>query len=252
MSRQRAEQVFHDRQARARAVTFEKDAAWLAFDDDWYLDHESWVRPAFDQLGDLAGKTALDFGCGHGMAAVVLARRGACVAAFDVSGGYLAEARARARANHVAVHFARADGEHLPFADGVFDAIWGSAVLHHLDLAQAGPELWRVLKPGGIGVFCEPWGGNSLLNWARRRLPYPAKERTADERPLTDEDVHTLGDVFSTVNRRGYQFLSMVGRLVGRGRLAAGLDCCDRWLLKRMSQLERYCRYVVITLQKTS
>jgi len=53
----------------------------------------------------------LDYGCGHGMAAVVLARRGARVTAFDLSARYVAEAAARARANGVNVGFLQADGE---------------------------------------------------------------------------------------------------------------------------------------------
>src|ERR687885_963383 len=122
----------------------------LRFDDDDYLDHETWIRPAFARLGDVAGLDVLDYGCGHGMAAVVLARRGARVTALDLSPGYLAEARRRARANGVTVDFVQGDAERLPFADGGFDRVWGNAVLHHLDLRLAGAELSRVLAPGGV------------------------------------------------------------------------------------------------------
>ena len=89
-----AEQIFHDRQAQARALSFAGDEA-LRFDDDGYLDHETWIRPAMERLGDVAALPVLDYGCGHGMAAVVLARRGASVTAFDLSHGYLTEARRR-------------------------------------------------------------------------------------------------------------------------------------------------------------
>src|SRR5262245_58484923 len=92
-----AEQAFHDQQARDRTATFVQRPDALCFADDAYLDHETWVRPAFTQLGDVAGLRVLDYGCGHGMAAVVLARRGAHVTAFDLSAGYLAEARQRAQ-----------------------------------------------------------------------------------------------------------------------------------------------------------
>src|SRR5213076_2968969 len=135
-----------------------------------------------------AGRRLLDYGCGHGMASVVLARAGARVTAMDLSHGYLREAATRALANDVTLSLVQADGERLPFADGSFDRIWGNAVLHHLDLEQAGSELRRVLRPGGVAVFCEPWGGNPLLRFARRHLPYPAKERTPDEQPLRSRD----------------------------------------------------------------
>lgn len=92
--RLRREQQFHDRQARDRAVTFAALPGRLRFRDADYLDHEPWVRPAIDRLGNVCDKPVLDFGCGHGMAAVVLARRGAVVTACDLSAGYVAEARA--------------------------------------------------------------------------------------------------------------------------------------------------------------
>src|ERR1043166_3261625 len=93
------EQHFHDRQASERATTLATRPDGLCFTDASYLDHETWVRPALARLGDLRGKSVLDYGCGHGMAAVVLARGGARVTAFDLSPGYLPQAPARAPAN---------------------------------------------------------------------------------------------------------------------------------------------------------
>ena len=241
--------AFHDRQARGRAPSF-RTPGDLRFGDDEYLDHETWIRPAFDRLGDVADLSALDFGCGHAMASVVLARRGARVTAFDLSAGYLREARQRATANGVRVAFVQADGERLPFAGASFDRVWGNAVLHHLDMAKAANELRRVLRPGGVAVFCEPWGENALLEWARRSVPYPGKHRTRDERPLLERDLHPLRSAFPTTDVEGYQLLAMAGRVVGRGRLTRALEWCDRRLLRRVPSLSRRCRYVVITLRR--
>jgi SAM-dependent methyltransferase len=248
MDRLSTEQAFHDRQARLRSATFVHEPDRLRFDDTAYLDHETWVRPAFEGLGDLCDRDVLDYGCGHGMASVVLARRGARVTAFDLSASYLAEARARAAANGVEVDFVQADGERLPFAAGSFDAVWGHAVLHHLDLRKAGRELFRVLRPGGGAVFCEPWGENPLLNLARRHLPYPGKERTPDERPLRRRDVRILRGIFPAVELRGYQLLGMARRVLRPGRLVDGLARCDDWLLARWPRLQHSCRYMVLAL----
>jgi SAM-dependent methyltransferase len=243
------EQVFHDRQAADRAPHFGHPTA-LRFSDDSYLDHETWIRSAFARLGPLAGLSVLDFGCGHGMAAVVLARHGARVTAFDLSPGYLAEARHRAAANGVAVVFVRADGERLPFADGSFDRVWGNAILHHLEPATAARELYRVLKPGGVAVFCEPWGGNPLLAFARRRLPYPRKERTPHEQPLRRRQVKVLRSVFPELDMEGFQLVSMLRRVLRPGRVARALERCDEVLLRLAPYLGLFCRYVVLTLRR--
>jgi SAM-dependent methyltransferase len=245
-----AEQIFHDRQAQKRAPSFAGDET-LRFGDDGYLDHETWIRPAMDRLGDVAGLPVLDYGCGHGMAAVVLARRGARVTAFDLSHGYLAEARRRAAANAVRIEFVQAGAERLPFADGSFARVWGNAILHHLNMRLAARELHRVLQPGGVAVFCEPWGENPLLAWARRRLPYPGKERTPEEQPLRRRHIRVLREVFPSLEFEGFQLLSMARRVLRSGRIVSGLEWCDARLLRVAPSLSRFCRYVVLTLRRS-
>jgi SAM-dependent methyltransferase len=245
-----AEQQFHDTQAAGRATRF-ADLASLRFRNADYLDHETWIRPAFTMLGDVHGKDVLDYGCGHGMASVVLARHGARVTGIDLSAGYVEEARRRAAANEVVVDFRQADAEDLPFAAGSFDAVWGCAILHHLDLRRAGAELRRVLRPGGLGVFCEPWGGNPILEFARRYVPYPGKHRTLDERPLQSADLAPLREHFPSITVKGFQLLGMARRLLRReSRTAGTLDRWDAALLRRCLWLENWCRYVVIRLER--
>jgi len=229
VQRKRAEQRFHDLEAAGRARTFDAKPGRLRFRDDEYLDHASWVRPAFERLGDVRGRRVLDLGCGHGMAAVVLARRGAAVTACDLSPGYVAEARRRARANETDLRCCVADAEQLPFADGEFDAVWGHAILHHLDVLVAARELRRVLRPGGVAVLCEPWAGNPLLTAARR-----FRRHTEDEQPLQSVDVQRLEDVFLTVRVTPFEL--------------TGLPTVDRWAM-RWAPARRWCRYVVVALQ---
>ena len=168
--------------------------------------------------------------------------------ALDLSSGYLHEARDRAEANGALVHLVQANAERLPFADGAFTHIWGNAILHHLDVTRAGPELYRVLQVGGRAVFCEPWGGNPLLRWARRHLAYPGKERTPDETPLDSNHLRQLRAVFGAVQVEGFQLLSMVSRFVGPGRVRQRLAGWDRHLLRLAPGLARFCRYVVVTV----
>jgi 2-polyprenyl-3-methyl-5-hydroxy-6-metoxy-1,4-benzoquinol methylase len=255
MDRLQAELEHHDAQARSRREHFHAHPEQLHVHAEQYLNHASWIRPALARLGDLGdvrGKHVLDFGCGHGMASVVLARRGARVTAFDLSGWYVAEARERVRANGVEdfVQVVQASGEQLPFSDQCFDAIWGNAILHHLDLHRAGRELARVLRPDGVAVFCEPWGENPLLEWARRRLPYREKARSRDERPLCRGDLQPLFAHFDEVQCEPQQLFGMVQRVWPGVPLRERIDRLDARLFRRWPRLARFCRYMIVSLRR--
>jgi len=137
----------------------------------------------------------------------------------------------------------------LPFVDRGFDAVWGNAILHHLDLDTAGAELARVLKPEGLAVFCEPWGENPLLEFARRRLPYPGKDRSRDERPLRERDLQPLRRHFRKVEWQPHQLLTMARRLWLHLPFQMTLKRADDVLFKRFPPLRRWCRYVVLSLR---
>jgi ubiquinone/menaquinone biosynthesis C-methylase UbiE len=233
-----------------RAKTFAEQPERLRFLDDEYLDHASWIRIAFAQLQPPQGKHILDYGCGHGMASVVLARAGASVSAFDLSPGYIREARQRAEANCVTIQFTVASAEELPYADESFDAVWGNAILHHTELPVAVKELHRILKPGGVAVFNEPWGGNPLLNFVRKRVPYFGKGRTDDEQPFTNNDLEVIRQVFPDMTTTGQQLLGMVSRVLPMRMIQRSLDVVDRGLLKLAPWLKSWCRYMTIVLRK--
>ena len=105
--------------------------------------------------GDLGtGKKALEIGCGIGIFTSIIARSGADITAVDLSPD-LAE-RARARNPAPNIKYLVMNVEKLDFPDNSFDCVYGSSVLHHLNLPKALPEMLRVLKPGGTLVFTEP------------------------------------------------------------------------------------------------
>ena len=246
LARHAAERDFHDAQAASRAATFAAEPQRLLVDDDAFLNHAGWIRPAFNLLGNLDGQDALDYGCGHGVAATILARRGARVSAFDLSPGYVREARLRADTNGVSINAVVAAGEQLPFADDTFDVVWGNAVLHHLDLTLALPELKRVLRRGGRAVFCEPWGGNPALEFARRRLPYPGKHRTRDERPLSPADLATIRGQFAHCRVTGHELFAALGRM---NPALNKLSRLDQLLTRLVPKSQMWARYLVIELR---
>jgi SAM-dependent methyltransferase len=106
---------------------------------------------------DVDGRAAarvLEVGCGTGAFTGPLAVRIAGrLTGVDVAPGLLRQAREVLPPNATIV---AADIERLPFATAQFDAVVGNAVLHHLRLDRAVPEMLRVLRPGGRLCFTEP------------------------------------------------------------------------------------------------
>ncbi len=109
------------------------------------------------QLADLAGVRAgqrvLDVGCGPGaLTAELVARVGDdAVSAVDPSEAFVAAARAR----YPGVDVQSATAEHLPFADGAFDAVLAQLVVHFMTDPVAGlREMKRVTSSGGTVAAC--------------------------------------------------------------------------------------------------
>ena len=100
------------------------------------------------------GMTVLELGCGTGYFTQELARSGADVVAIDVSPELLEIARSNCSAPNVRYQIENAYA--LSYPEAVFDSVVGSSVLHHLEIAAALRNIYRVLKPGGTIYFTEP------------------------------------------------------------------------------------------------
>ncbi len=112
-----------------------------------------WRRAVAAALDLQPGERVLDLAAGTATSSAALARGGADVVGCDFSLGML---RVGAKAAHEGVELVAGDALHLPFADGVFDAVtisFGLRNTQDLDVALA--ELLRVTRPGGRLVVCE-------------------------------------------------------------------------------------------------
>ena len=195
------------------------------------------------------GRQVLEYGCGPGSMAFPIARAGGSVVGIDISDVAIAQARARARAQHVDARFEVMDAERLAFPSSSFDLICGRAILHHLDLARASAELARVLRPGGEAIFWEPLGHNPFINLYRRSTP---AMRTVDEHPLLIGDLRAFRQHFSGVQTQYFTLCPLLAvpfrSLPGFGPLNSALEAMDRVAFRFMPALGKFAWQVVIVL----
>lgn len=173
----------------------------------------------FALLGDLRGKTVLDFGCGAGANAVVLRTRGARVLALDISPHLLdcTKKRLAAHGFHDDAEFLLASGHEMPIPSDSVDIVFGAAILHHLDLAEAASEIRRVLKPGGFAVFVEPVRDPRLYVLARKMVPNRDEDISPFEYPLTTKQLNGFRAGFEAVVVR--RFILPTTTIVGALRM---------------------------------
>lgn len=199
-----------------------------------------------------SGKRVLEYGCGPGSCAFVLAQRNAIVIGIDISDFAIESATKVESERKLGVTFEVMNAEELSFADNSFDLICGSGILHHLQLDKAYSELARTLKPGGRAVFLEPLGHNILINMYRNRTP---ELRTDDEHPLLMSDLGLAHNYFVNVETK-YFHLCSLGAVLFRSTsfftpLLNFLENIDHVLFSLMPFLKKYAWAVVIVFSKS-
>jgi SAM-dependent methyltransferase len=180
------------------------------FDDFWAATRVRRITERLELPGiELAGKRVLICSCGSGEEPVRAVNAGAReVHAFDISRTAVRKALQVAEFNRVSISAQVMDFHALAYPTGYFDVIYGSAILHHIDCERAGRETLRCLAPGGTAYFAENSDRNPLLRWARRllfgtpgdvqrsRRLFFRRYGTADEYPLTDDELAVLAAIF--------------------------------------------------------
>ena len=207
---------------------------WNAY---WYL----WERLRTD--ASLSGSRVLVIGCGAGEDALLFARLGAQVSAFDISPDMLALAIGNAERAGLTIDFAVSASEKLDYPDASFDVIFVRDVLHHVDIEPTMRELQRVAAPGCRFIMSEIYS-HSVLQRIRdsaavSRFVYPLVRRviygraepyiTEDERKLTEGDIRAIRSFLRSVERSDYFYL-FVKRFIAEGRPWVGH--ADRTLLR--------------------
>lgn len=131
------------------------------------------------------GVKVLDFGCGSGLFVTELAEHGYQAHGLDISEEAVKFGILQGRKNLGVI-----DAHKINFPDNTFDAVFGMAVLEHLeDESWALREIERVLKPGGVVIFMVPaymflWGvqdevAHHYRRYTKRSLLKKIKESTS-------------------------------------------------------------------------
>lgn len=232
-----ASRAEREREAYDEHGVFERSHGWHArfphvFECPNTLEHERLF--AERMRGGIAGKRALEIGCGDGTHAEELASLGAAyVYGIDISETFIARARERQVPGRL--EFARRDAmEPVP---GRFDVIFGRSILHHLDWEKSLARLHREnLAPGGFMIFMEPLGGHPLIRLFHLLV---RSAHTPDERPFYRHDLRWLRGQYERFEVIPFNFLSFPGGLVSSilfrradNPLLRLCDRADRWLAR--------------------
>jgi len=122
----------------------------------FYIDvkRDHLIRIAEKEFGSTDKLHVLDLGCGIGGYHAGLEGR-----FEELHGAEISERSIEvARKKYPFVHYAHFEGEHLPYPDDRFDIVFAICVMHHVPPAEWDgfvQEMYRVIKPGGLGLIFE-------------------------------------------------------------------------------------------------
>lgn len=205
-------------------------------------------------IGDVRGRDVLDFGCGDGCNTALLASRGCRVYALDLSPDLLRQATRRAVQDGVrdSVHFLCGSAHAIPLPDASVDLVVGNVILHHLDLAAASREVYRVLRAGGRAIFREPIRYSRLMRALRPLIPYRQPNVSPYERPLRRSDIDAFSVLFERLRQREFMlpFVRLAWMLGASRDLDARIAAFDGRLLASHPWLRMYATVTVFELRK--
>ena len=150
----------------------------------------------------------LDYGCGIGNSLKkVIEFKPKKVTGIDISDISIQKAKKIIKTTNFNVDLLVDNCEKTKFEDNTFDIVYGTGILHHLNIEICLKEIHRILKPGGKFLFIEPLGTNPLINFYRRLTP---KSRSIDEHPLVEKDFNLIKNKFVNSKIKFYGFLTLI------------------------------------------
>jgi len=201
----------------------------------------------------------LDYGCGHGMHAILLAKLGAEVYGIDVSEESLKIAKERTEREGVAdkTKFFNMDGENMAFKDNYFDIVIDGGTFSSIDINKALPEILRVLKPNGFLIGIETFGHNPLANlkrWFNKKIG--KRTEWAVSHILKTKDLKKAENYFKIKEVRYFHLFSMF--IFPFRNLASGkqifkiLDKIDYAIFMKIPLIKKLAFKIVFVFQKNA
>lgn len=141
------------------------------------------------------------------------------------------------------------DAHSMAFKECSFDVVFGSAILHHLDLKNVLPEIKRVLKPNGKFVFWEPLGINPVGKLVRFLTP---GFRTKDEQPFRFKEL-SIAKKYFRIKIIPFEFFVPAAGILSAFLFRSPYNILtntayfiDRVLLKVLPPIKYFYRYMII------
>ena len=169
-------------------------------------------------LGDVQGKDVVELGCGGGQLSIYLARQGARPVGLDLSIEQLRHARRLMASEGVSFPLILGNGEDLACLRAesfdIVASIYGA--VGFVDIQRCFPEVFRVLRPGGLFAFswnsplfnCLPFEGEDQLRLARsyfdRTIVWNDYHTSDGAEMAQAEFCHTYGDWHHALTRAGF------------------------------------------------
>lgn len=171
-------------QEKAKEIAFFDHHAESDVYDAFTPESNDLLISAFKRLTNLPpGSRIIDIGCGSGVFTQLLKDAGYRMVGLDISSKLIE----RGKNVYPDLELVVGDAEALPFADGTFDGVLLSGIVHHFpDPRKLASETYRVLRPGGRFMAFDPNRMNPFMYLYRDRSSplYSSVGVTENERPL--------------------------------------------------------------------
>ena len=174
---------------------------------------------------------------------------------IDISEVGIDTLKRRAAYHHVDVKAFRMRADPTEFADASFDLVHGLGILHHVGIDAGLAEAFRVMRPGGMGVFLEPMGDSPTVEATKRWMMKNARflgefdHVTEHEENLRWKDIEAETARFDRATCFPYHLLFRVKRFIppSAWNLVRRIDF---GLLALVPRLRHFAGAVVIRVHK--